>query len=162
MGSSALITDGTWARALGAGSLRQSPKNTFEVSEALLPLIICWEPWLRFLRHHSYSQRIWADLGSTVSTQSLADHSLQRAIGEHRATLSGRVPIILGEPEADLDVLVSTQTFSNRKEGHGIWISYHETYQRIAHSWITSYFIQCFVEIMLKRQHTILLREHFI
>ena len=108
------------------------------------------------------SQLFPKDLGSTVSTQSLADHSLQRAIGEHRATLSGRVPIILGEPEADLDVLVSTQTFSNRKEGHGIWISYHETYQRIAHSWITSYFIQCFVEIMLKRQQTILLREHFI
>ena len=88
--------DGTWDLALGAGSLRQSPKNTFEVWEALLPLIICWKPWLRFLRHHSYSQRIWADLGSTVSTQSLADHSFQRAIGEHKATLNGRMPVILG------------------------------------------------------------------
>ena len=34
--------------------------------------------------------------------------------------------------EADLDVLVSTQTFSSRKEGHGISILYYETYQRTA------------------------------
>lgn len=110
------------------------------------------------------SQLFPKDLGRSgiyVSTQFLADHSFQKAIGEHKATLNGRMPkSCQDEREADLDVLVSTQTFSKRKEGHGIWISYYETYQQTAHSRITSYFIQCFVEIMLKRQHTILLKEH--
>lgn len=41
------------------------------------------------------SQLFPKDLGRSgiyVSTQSLADHSFQKAVGEHKATLNGRMP----------------------------------------------------------------------